>query len=151
MGGGGEHASYPKGALAQHMNKHMKPWRTMPAGSGTLALREHKVTAVCRFAGVWSPAGGWWADPVHWRRNTALAFLCVLRQPQASRASRPCFLRFQRVSQRDCVPGVCRGIAVIAIPVFYKSAELEVRLIPTLSVAAVVAAAATYLLLACCV
>jgi len=29
-------------------------------------------------AGVWSPAGGWWADPVHWRRNTALAFLCVL-------------------------------------------------------------------------
>ena len=28
-------------------------------------------------AGVWSPAGGWWADPVHWRRNTALAFLCV--------------------------------------------------------------------------
>ena len=25
-------------------------------------------------AGVWSPAGGWWADPKHWRRNTALAF-----------------------------------------------------------------------------
>jgi hypothetical protein len=22
---------------------------------------------------VWSPAGGWYADPRHWRRNTALA------------------------------------------------------------------------------
>eukprot|EP01039_Chlorochromonas_danica_P003177 gene3177-3479_t len=19
---------------------------------------------------VWSPSGGWWADPVHWKRNT---------------------------------------------------------------------------------
>jgi hypothetical protein len=44
--------------------------------------------------GVWSPAGGWWADPKHWRRNTALAFL---------------------------------GIAAIAVPVFFKSAELEQR------------------------
>jgi hypothetical protein len=22
---------------------------------------------------VWSPAGGWWASPAHWRRNTAIA------------------------------------------------------------------------------
>jgi hypothetical protein len=22
---------------------------------------------------VWSPTGGWWCDPKHWRRNTALA------------------------------------------------------------------------------
>lgn len=28
----------------------------------------------CFLAGVWSPAGGWWADPKYWRRNTALAF-----------------------------------------------------------------------------
>ena len=21
---------------------------------------------------VWSPAGGWWANPVHWRRNSVL-------------------------------------------------------------------------------
>ncbi|KAL0036629.1 hypothetical protein WJX79_003360 [Trebouxia sp. C0005] len=28
--------------------------------------------------GVWSPAGGWWADPKHWRRNTALAFGALL-------------------------------------------------------------------------
>ncbi len=25
--------------------------------------------------GVWSPAGGWYADPKHWRRNTAFAIL----------------------------------------------------------------------------
>lgn len=27
--------------------------------------------------GVWSPAGGWWADPKNWRRNTAVAFLGI--------------------------------------------------------------------------
>lgn len=21
---------------------------------------------------VWSPAGGWWANPTHWKRNTAI-------------------------------------------------------------------------------
>jgi hypothetical protein len=21
---------------------------------------------------VWSPAGGWWANPTHWKRNTAV-------------------------------------------------------------------------------
>lgn len=21
---------------------------------------------------VWSPAGGWWANPAHWKRNTAI-------------------------------------------------------------------------------
>ncbi len=25
-------------------------------------------------AGVWSPAGGWYCDPVHWKRNTMFAF-----------------------------------------------------------------------------
>lgn len=25
--------------------------------------------------GVWSPAGGFFADPKHWKRNTALAFV----------------------------------------------------------------------------
>ena len=25
--------------------------------------------------GVWSPSGGWYPDPIHWRRNTALAVL----------------------------------------------------------------------------
>ena len=28
-------------------------------------------------AGVWSPAGGWFADPKHWRRNTAICFLVI--------------------------------------------------------------------------
>ncbi|KAK9844166.1 hypothetical protein WJX81_006677 [Elliptochloris bilobata] len=27
--------------------------------------------------GVWSPAGGWYADPKHWRRNTVLAFAAM--------------------------------------------------------------------------
>ena len=26
---------------------------------------------------IWSPAGGWYADPRHWRRNTALAFAAL--------------------------------------------------------------------------
>lgn len=42
--------------------------------SRSLAEMVHRLMVT---AGVWSPAGGWWADPVHWRRNTALAFLCV--------------------------------------------------------------------------
>ncbi len=25
--------------------------------------------------GVWSPSGVWYPDPIHWRRNTALAVL----------------------------------------------------------------------------
>jgi hypothetical protein len=24
--------------------------------------------------GIWSPAGGWYADPKRWRRNTAICF-----------------------------------------------------------------------------
>lgn len=32
-------------------------------------------TAFSCSQGVWSPAGGWYPDPVHWRRNTALALL----------------------------------------------------------------------------
>ncbi len=24
---------------------------------------------------VWSPAGGWWCNPRHWKRNTAIAFV----------------------------------------------------------------------------
>jgi len=26
---------------------------------------------------VWSPAGGWWNDPPHWRRNTAIVYVGV--------------------------------------------------------------------------
>lgn len=26
---------------------------------------------------VWSPAGGWWANPTHWKRNTGFAFVGV--------------------------------------------------------------------------
>ncbi len=26
---------------------------------------------------VWTPYGGWWADPPQWKRNTALAFLAI--------------------------------------------------------------------------
>ena len=25
--------------------------------------------------GVWSPSGGWYPDPIHWKRNTGLAIL----------------------------------------------------------------------------
>lgn len=25
--------------------------------------------------GIWSPAGGWHADPKYWRRNTAICFI----------------------------------------------------------------------------
>ncbi len=26
---------------------------------------------------IWSPAGGWYSDPRHWRRNTVLAFAAL--------------------------------------------------------------------------
>jgi hypothetical protein len=26
---------------------------------------------------VWSPAGGWWANPVHWKRNTGIAAVTI--------------------------------------------------------------------------
>ena len=26
---------------------------------------------------VWSPAGGWWANPRHWKRNTALGYAFI--------------------------------------------------------------------------
>ncbi|KAK9840385.1 hypothetical protein WJX74_008977 [Apatococcus lobatus] len=28
--------------------------------------------------GVWSPAGGWHADPKHWKRNTAVALVAIV-------------------------------------------------------------------------
>lgn len=34
------------------------------------------VLAVC--AEIWSPAGGFFADPKHWRRNTAVAVMYVV-------------------------------------------------------------------------
>ncbi|GBG34135.1 Hypothetical Protein FCC1311_103592 [Hondaea fermentalgiana] len=27
---------------------------------------------------VWSPAGGWWGDNVHWKRNTTIALTTML-------------------------------------------------------------------------
>lgn len=42
---------------------------------------------------VWSPAGGWWCNPRHWKRNTAIAFVVL---------------------------------GVLALPVAYASAQLEV-------------------------
>ena len=27
--------------------------------------------------GVWAPTGGWWAQPTHWKRNTAVAMAFV--------------------------------------------------------------------------
>jgi hypothetical protein len=29
-------------------------------------------------AEIWSPAGGFFADPKHWRRNTVVAVMCVI-------------------------------------------------------------------------
>lgn len=26
---------------------------------------------------VWSPAGGWWVNPTHWKRNTGFAFVGI--------------------------------------------------------------------------
>ena len=26
---------------------------------------------------VWSPAGGWWCNPRHWRRNTGIAMMTI--------------------------------------------------------------------------
>ena len=26
---------------------------------------------------MWSPAGGWWANPRHWKRNTALGYCFI--------------------------------------------------------------------------
>jgi len=26
---------------------------------------------------VWSPTGGWWANPAHWKRNTGVAFVTI--------------------------------------------------------------------------
>lgn len=26
---------------------------------------------------VWSPSGGWWANPTHWKRNTGFAFVGI--------------------------------------------------------------------------
>ena len=40
------------------------PTHTTMAGGGADPTRH-----------IWSPAGGWYSDPRHWRRNTALAFL----------------------------------------------------------------------------
>ena len=72
MGGGGEHASYPKSALAATVFQAT----TIADMTSRLLVRRRFNRSVVN-VGVWSPAGGWWADPVHWRRNTALAFLCV--------------------------------------------------------------------------
>ena len=36
----------------------------------------HLVTVEANCAEVWSPYGGWWPDPVHWKRNTALCAGC---------------------------------------------------------------------------
>lgn len=44
---------------------------------------------------VWSPAGGWWNNPVHWKRNTGIAGAVVgilaigIFQVSTSRERRP--------------------------------------------------------------
>ena len=37
----------------------------------------HHDTELPRHEQVWSPAGGWWPTPVAWKRNTAVAYLCI--------------------------------------------------------------------------
>ena len=79
-------------------------------------------------SGVWSPAGGWWADPKHWRRNTALAFGCVFEAK--ARVTAACNTAIVIIHKVYNVIGIlaCRAIILLGIPVFRMSARLEVRL-----------------------
>lgn len=113
-------------------------------------------------AGVWSPAGGWYADPKHWRRNTALAFVCALSSnyPASVWIGTPTCFRTEQLhpeafyhwltepfrathlcqemwpscrcvtlgSPPEASGFWCRAIGLIAVPVFWKSVELEVGL-----------------------
>lgn len=87
--GGDAHGDYPKvvfpsispislidgSRLVQVYNAHdlLQPW----GGDNVIAqclYPEHQLVEPGA-QGVWSPAGGWYADPKHWRRNTAFAIL----------------------------------------------------------------------------
>ena len=65
---------YPKQGerrpLPRFARTHSAPTRL---GSCFFRLR---ALIVCRLApcAVWSPAGGWWCNPRHWKRNTAVAY-----------------------------------------------------------------------------
>ena len=65
---------YPKQGerrpLPRFARTHSAPTRL---GSCFFRLR---ALIVCRLTpcAVWSPAGGWWCNPRHWKRNTAVAY-----------------------------------------------------------------------------
>jgi hypothetical protein len=86
MGGDGGHFAYPKGDRNSRWHGVVFPGcrlcrsKECTAPVGQASTINILVVAVVldsslRGAGVWSPAGGWWADPKHWRRNTAFAFM----------------------------------------------------------------------------
>ncbi|EJK58014.1 hypothetical protein THAOC_21888 [Thalassiosira oceanica] len=65
-------------------------WEVIPMGGGTFLQEwiilglgscfESTLTSTLDFfrhEQVWSPAGGWWPTPVAWKRNTAVAYLCI--------------------------------------------------------------------------
>jgi len=47
---------------------------------------------------VWSPAGGWWANPSAWRRNTGVAFLV------SAAVLVPVFLYGEKITERRVTP-----------------------------------------------
>eukprot|EP00898_Chlorokybus_atmophyticus_P004246 jgi/Chlat1/4822/Chrsp31S04801 len=47
---------------------------------------------------IWSPAGGWWADPKYWRRNTAFATIALIA------AAVPIFLTSAKLEMRPLQP-----------------------------------------------
>ena len=85
MGGDGGHFAYPKGDRNSRwhgvlvLGYRLCDSKQCPAPGQASTIDMMVVTVTLDMslhgAGVWSPAGGWWADPKHWRRNTAFAFM----------------------------------------------------------------------------
>ncbi|CAM9354458.1 unnamed protein product [Hapterophycus canaliculatus] len=57
---------------------------------------------------VWSPAGGWWVNPTHWKRNTGFAFVGIglafiaIARVSSDRERRPIAPAFHIPSQKWC-------------------------------------------------
>ncbi|CAM9193791.1 unnamed protein product [Pylaiella littoralis] len=57
---------------------------------------------------VWSPSGGWWANPPNWKRNTGFAFVGIglafiaIARISSERERRPIPPAFHIPSQRWC-------------------------------------------------
>lgn len=64
--------------------------------------------------GIWSPTGGFWADPKGWRRNTAFGVAYVPGLMHCWQPFTPC-----------CMPH--RFVVAVAVPAFIWSSKNEVR------------------------